>query len=299
MQVGPLQRLMPGGRICMIGTRWGRRDPIGRALQWAEDNPLSLPWLEVRFPAILPSGKSLWPEQWPLEQLEAKRAAMLPQQWGAQYQQLPTSEEGAIIKREWWKMWDKDDPPEVEAVIQAWDTAHEAKNYADFSACTTWGVWKDADDVSNLILLNAIKGRWEFPELKEQVMEQWREWKPETLIVEKKAAGAPLIQELRRMDIVVQEVSPSRGAKGVSNDKRARLAAIAPVFSAGKIWAPDKRWAHEVINEVAEFPNGEHDDYTDTTQMAVARYRTGGFIKTDTDYDADHKPVQRRREAYY
>lgn len=300
MQVGPLQRLMPGGRIVMIGTRWGKKDPIGRALQWAADNPASAQWTEVRFPAILPSGKSLWAEQWPIDQLLSKKASMLPQYWSAQYMQEPTSEEGALIKREWWKMWDKEDPPSVEYIIQSWDTAHEAKNSADFSACTTWGVWSTEDGESRLILLDAIKGRWEFPELKIKVLEQWKQWEPESLIVEKKAAGAPLIQELRRMNIVVQEVSPSRKGLGVSNDKRARINAIADLFFSGLVWAPDKRWAHEVINETAEFPNGEHDDYVDTVSQALNRYRAGGFLRAPTDYNDDNDTDFRsRQKAYY
>ena len=299
MQIGPLQRLMPGGKIVMIGTRWGKRDPIGRALLWAQDNPASPQWLEIRFPAILPSGKSLWAEQWPIEQLLAKKASMLPQFWSAQYQQEPTSEEGALIKREWWKIWDKEKPPEIDFIIQAWDTAHEAKTRADFSACTTWGVWETEDKESRIILLDAIKGQWEFPELKVKVMEQWKQWEPDSLIVEKKAAGAPLIQELRRMNIVVTEVSPSRGKMGASNDKYARMNAVSDIFASGLVYAPDKRWAHEVINEVAEFPFGLHDDYADTTQMALSRYRQGGFLRLASDYDDNIEDFRSRQRAYY
>jgi predicted phage terminase large subunit-like protein len=299
MEVERTENFIANG-VVSHNTRWGKKDPIGRALKWAEENPTSPQWLEVRFPAILPSGKSLWPEQWPIEQLIAKKASMAPQYWNAQYQQTPTVDEGALIKREWWKIWDKKDPPDVEFVIQAWDTAHESKNSADFSACTTWGVWQNLKRESNIILLNAIRGRWEFPELKKVVLEQWKEWKPESLVIEKKAAGAPLIQELRRMDIVVQETTPSRGTAAQTNDKRARMNAIADIFSSGKVWAPDRRWAYEVIDEVAEFPAGEHDDYADTCQMAMARYRAGGFIKLPSDYDYEEEEFKpKRRLAYY
>lgn len=298
MQIGPLQRLMPNGRIVMIGTRWGKRDPIGRALGWAKDNPSSPQWLEVRFPAILPSGKSLWPGQWPVEQLLAKKASMQAQYWSAQYQQEPTSEEGALIKREWWKIWTKEDPPKIDFIISAWDTAHEAKTSADFSACTTWGVWQTAEGESRIILLDAVKGRWEFPELKKKVLELWKQWEPDTLIVEKKAAGAPLIQELRRMNIVVQETTPSRGTMQVSNDKRARMNSIADIFSSGMVYAPDKRWAYEVIDEVAEFPFGEHDDYCDCTQISLARFRNGGFLRLPSDFE-DENMVKTRRKANY
>ena len=300
MQVGPLQRLMPNGKIIMIGTRWGKKDPIGRALAWADNNPDSPKWNEIRFPAILPSGKSLWPEQWPVEQLLAKKASMQPQFWAAQYTQEPTSEEGALLKREWWQFWTKDAPPDVEFVIQVWDTAHDTKSYNDFSACLTWGVWfNEENDRSELILLNAIKGRWEFPQLKERALEQYREWQPECLLIEKKAAGAPLIQELRQMDMIVEEYSPSRGAVGVSNDKRARVNAVASLFADKAIWAPEHRWAMEVINECAEFPNGEHDDYVDCCSLALARYRQGGFISLSSDRQDEPKFFRRRTSGYY
>jgi predicted phage terminase large subunit-like protein len=149
------------------------------------------------------------------------------------------------------------------------------------------------------MLLNAVKDRWEFPQLKAKVLEHYKEWEPECLLIEKKAAGAPLIQELRQMDIIVEEYSPSRKGLGVSNDKRARVNAVAPMFFDGSIWAPDYRWAHEVINECAEFPNGEHDDYTDTVTMALGRYRRSGFVSLKSD--RKDEPIERRykREPFY
>lgn len=301
MQVGPLQRLMPGGRIVMIGTRWGKKDPIGRALQWAQENPDATPWHEIRFPAILPSGRSLWPEQWPVDQLQAKKAGMQPQFWSAQYMQEPTSEEGAILKREWWKIWEADSPPPVEFVIQVWDTAHDTKSMNDYSACITWGVWfNESTNRHEIIMLNAIKHRWEFPQLKQKAMEQFNEWDPECLLIEKKAAGAPLIQELRQTGLYVEETSPSRKGGGVSNDKRARVNSVAPVFFDGVVWAPDTRWAYEVIDECAEFPNGEHDDYVDCVEMGISRFRRGGFVTLSDD--AKDEPTyfkSSRRAAYY
>lgn len=307
MQVGPLQRLMPGGRIVMIGTRWGKKDPIGRALAWAEENPGSIPWHEVRFPAIMKverdgeeSEVSLWPEQWPIDQLKAKKAGMQPQFWAAQYMQEPTSDEGALLKREWWKMWDKDRPPTCSFIIQTWDTAHETKTTNDYSACTTWGVWFDESDGKNkVILLNAFKVRLEFPQLKQRVLEEYKEWEPECLLIEKKAAGAPLIQELRQMDIVVQEYSPSRGTMAVSNDKRARTNAVSDILFSGLVYAPDVRWAHEVINDCAEFPNGEFDDLVDCTVMALSRFRKGGFIVLDNDAPEEDVSWKPRRGGYY
>jgi predicted phage terminase large subunit-like protein len=281
-------------------TRWGKRDPIGRALAWAQNNPDSTPWNEVRFPAILPSGKSLWPEQWPVEQLLAKKAGMQPHFWVAQYMQEPTSEEGALIKREWWQMWTKDEPPDVEFVMQVWDTAHDTKSYNDYSACITWGVWfNENTNRHELIMLNAIKGRWEFPQLKEKALEQYSAWSPDGLLIEKKAAGAPLIQELRQMDMIVEEYSPSRSSAGVSNDKRARVNAVSPLFFDKVVWAPEQRWAMDVINECAEFPNGENDDFVDCCSMALARYRRGGFVSLSSDRGDEPQFFKRKTSGYY
>ncbi len=302
MQVGPLQRLAPGGRIIMIGTRWGKKDPIGRALKWAEENPGSTPYTEVRFPAILPSGRSLWPEQWSVDELLAKKAGMQPQYWNAQYMQTPTAEGGALIKRDWWKIWPKDKPPPCEFRLQSWDTAHETKNHNDYSACTTWGVWFNEErERSELILLNAFKARLEFPQLKARALEEYKDWKPDVVLIEKKASGASLIQELRQMGIFIEEYSPSRKGAGVSNDKRARVNAVSAVFFDGVVWVPDRRWAHEVIEEVSDFPNGEHDDFVDSVVQAVARFRNGGFVQLSTDNDNplnEEAPFRRRVEYY-
>lgn len=298
MQVGPLQRLMPGGRIVMIGTRWGKKDPIGRALQWADTNPDSPQWTEIRFPAILPSGKSLWPEQWPLEKLEAKKASMFPQFWAAQYMQEPTSEEGAIIKREWWKEWEEEDPPECDYIIMVLDAAAEMNNRADFTALLTWGVFRHdrlTKGMSHIILLNAINVRVEFPELKDLALEEYKEWEPDAFVVEKKSNGTPLFQELRKIGIPVSEFTPHRG----TGDKYARISAVADIFRSGMVWYPaGRRWAQEVIDQVAEFPNGEHDDMVDCTSMAMARYRSGGFIRLNSDYEDNqyHRP---RKAVYY
>lgn len=294
MQVGPLQRLMPNGKIIMIGTRWGKKDPIGRALAWAESNADSTPWKEVRFPAII-NNKSLWPEQWPLEQLLAKKAGMFPQFWAAQYMQEPTSEEGALVKREWWRIWERDDPPMCDIILQSWDTAHGKNDAADPSGVHTWGIWfNEKEDQDQIILLDAWTGRKEFPELKKFAINYYTEWKPDMVIIEKKAAGAPLIQEFRAIGIPVQEFSPSRG-----NDKRARINAVADIFASGMVWAPDRRWAHEVIDQIAEFPNSEHDEHVDCCSQALLRFRQGGFVRIQSDYQDAPREQRRRNAAYY
>ena len=295
-QTGPLQRLMPGGAIIVIMTRWSLLDLTGKLIDYQIRNPEAEPWEIVELPAILPSGKPLWPEQWPLEMLEKTKASLDPRYWNAQYMQQPTSESSAIITRKSWRIWEADEPPKCEYIIQSWDTAYETKNSSDFSACTTWGVFynEEENDQPQVILLDAFKDRMAFPELKQTALKHYKEWEPDAFIVEKKAAGAPLIQELRATGIPVQEFSPSRG-----NDKMVRVNAVADLFSSGKVWAPDTRWAREVIEEVAAFPVGEHDDFVDTTTQALLRFRQGGFISLDTDEPDDVRYRIPRKAAYY
>ena len=298
-QTGPLQRLMPGGAIIVIMTRWSLLDLTGRLITYQAKNPEAEPWEIVELPAILhqdtDNEKSLWPEQWPLATLKSTKAALDPKYWNAQYMQQPTAESSAIVSRKMWRIWPGENPPRCDYVIQSWDTAFEVKNNSDYSACTTWGVFynEEEGDAPQVILLDAFKDRMTFPDLKQTALKHYKEWEPDAFIVEKKAAGAPLIQELRATGIPVQEFSPSRG-----NDKLVRLNAVADLFSSGKVWAPDTRWAREVIEEMAAFPVGEHDDFVDTTTQALLRFRQGGFITLDSDEKED-RSYTRRRAAYY
>ena len=275
---GPRQRLQPGGAICLVMTRWSKKDLTGSILKASIERGGSDEWEIIELPAILPSGKPLWPGFWPLEQLEALKAELPVGKWSAQYQQDPTSEEGAIIKREWWKEWTKRDPPDCEFVIQSWDTAFLAKQTADYSACTTWGVFYNEDRVANIILLDALQERLEFPDLKKRAYEMYKEYEPDACIVEAKAAGSPLIFELRRIGIPVSEYTPGRG-----KDKIARVNAVSDLFHSGRVWAPKKRWAEEVIEQFASFPMGDHDDLVDSSTQALLRFRQGGFINLDSD----------------
>ena len=295
-QTGPRQRLMWGGSVIVVMTRWGQLDLTAKMVDYQARNPDADQWEVVEFPAILPSGNPLWPEKWPLEELMKTKATINPRFWNAQYQQEPTSDSVALIKREYWQVWEPEEPPTCEFVIQSWDTAHDTKSTNDYSACTTWGVWynEEDNDSPHLILLDAFKDRWEFPELKQQAYKSYMEWDPDAFIVEKKAAGAPLIQEFRRMGIPVQEFTPSRG-----NDKNVRVNAVADLFASGKVWAPDTRWAREVIEEIAAFPVGEHDDFVDTTTQALLRFRQGNFISLDSDMKDEPKLFRSVRHAGY
>jgi predicted phage terminase large subunit-like protein len=292
--------LQPGGAIVVVMTRWSEKDLTGRIIKDAASRDKTEEWEVIELPAIMPSGKPLWPEFWSLPELEALREELPPAKWNAQYQQSPTGEEGAIVKREWWNVWEKDDPPQCSFIIQSWDTAFTKSERADFSACTTWGVFhKDENERDpHLILLDAFQKRMEFPELKDKAFDMYKEWEPDVCLIEAKAAGAPLVYELRSMGLIVSEYTPTRGTKKIPNDKFARLNSVADIFRSGKVWAPDRRWAREVIEQMASFPNADHDDLVDSTVQAMLRFRAGGLIKLESD-ENDSSPVQPRRAAYY
>ena len=291
---GPRQRLQPGGSIVVVMTRWSKRDLTGKICQAMVDRDGD-EWEIISLPAILPNEKPLWPEFWSHEELSKLRIELPLSKWQAQYQQDPTSEEGALVKREWWQVWDAERPPPCTYIIQSWDTAFTKSERADYSACTTWGVfYKDENQMDpHLVLLDAFKERMEFPTLKDRAYSMYKEWQPDAFIVEAKASGAPLIFELRRMGIPVQEFTPTRG-----NDKISRLNAVTDLFASGRVWAPRKRWAEEVIEEVAAFPNSDHDDFVDSTTQALLRFRRGGFISLPSD-EPDEPREFRRKKAYY
>ena len=291
---GPRQRLQPGGSIVVVMTRWAKRDLTGKILQSMIDKD-GEHWEVINFPAILPSGNPLWPEFWSLTELEALQLELPAPKWNAQYQQSPTSEEGAIVKREWWKEWKEDKPPRCEFLIQSWDTAFTKSERSDYSACTTWGVFylNENENDPNVILLDAFKKRMEFPELKEKAFNHYKEWEPDAFIVEAKASGAPLIFELRAMGIPVSEFTPSRG-----NDKMVRINSVSDLFASGKVWAPATRWADELIEEMAAFPNSDHDDLVDSSTQALIRFRKGGFLRLQTD-EEDEPRSFRRKVSYY
>lgn len=282
-QSGPRTRLQPGGAIVVVMTRWGTKDLTARLLKAQASNHADK-WEVIEFPAILPSGKPLWPEYWKIEELEAVRASLSVQKWNAMYQQQPTNDEGAILKREWWQIWDKESPPAVDYIIQSYDTAYSKKETADFSVITTWGVFfPSMDEGANIVLLDVKRGRWDFPELKRVALDEYRYWNPDNVLIEGKATGVTLQQELRRLGIPVTMYTP--GGRRTGTDKVSRANSVAPILESGLVWAPDTNWAEELVEECAAFPNGDNDDMVDSTTMALMRFRQGNFIALATDED--------------
>jgi predicted phage terminase large subunit-like protein len=291
---GPRQRLQPGGTIVLVMTRWSSKDLAGRLLKrQTEENADQ--WEVVEFPAIMPeSDEPLWGEFWKKEELLSVKASLPVAKWNAQWMQNPTAESGSIVKREWWQKWELDDIPACHTVIQSYDTAFSKKETADYSAITTWGIFDPEDGTEQaIILLDANRYRVDFPELKKIALEEYKYWEPDIVLIEAKASGTPLTHELRRMGIPVQSYSPSRG-----QDKIARMNSVSPMFESGMIWATDDQFADEVIEEMASFPFGEHDDFCDSSTMALMRVRQGGFIQLKSDYE-DEVTFDRGQLAYY
>lgn len=297
---GPRQRLQPGAAIVIIMTRWSKRDLTGRLLdKMAKGGEV---FEVITLPAILDENperpdqeKALWPEWWDLKELQATRDSLPVTKWQAQYQQNPTSEHGAILKRAYWRTWPSEKPPPCKFILQSWDTAFTKTDRSNYSACTTWGVFEYAGlDVpkpqDHLIMLHAYRDKLEFPALKRKVREMQKLWRPDSILIEKKGSGTSLIQELRASGLMVEDTTPTRS----SGDKIARANAVAPVFESGYVWAPDRRWADEVINESAAFPRGDDDDYVDTVTQAVERFRRGGFITLPDDGDDDDEDISRQ-----
>ena len=290
---GPRQRLQPGGIIVIVMTRWSTKDLVGKVLKKQGDEHADQ-WDVVEFPAIMPeSDTPLWPEFWKKEELLSVKASLPVTKWNAQWMQNPTAEEGSIVKREWWNKWEREDVPAYSYVIQSYDTAFSKKETADYSAITTWAVFEH-NDTEQIILLDAKRVRLDFPELKRLAWEEYKYWEPDCVLIEAKASGTPLTQELRRMGIPVTAYTPSRG-----QDKIARMNSVAPIFESGMVWAPDTVFAEEVVEEMASFPFGDHDDYCDSATMALMRFRQGGFLALDGDYAEEITPMRRDRKVYY
>ena len=302
---GARTRLMPGGRVAIIQTRWHMDDLTGRVTRDMSQNERADEYEIVEFPAILEVEdketdeiveKPLWPEFFDLEALMRTKASMPTFQWNAQYQQTPTAEEAALVKREWWQIWEQEHPPSCEYIIMSLDAAAEKHNRADYTALTTWGVFLyEETDAYNIVLLNSIKKRLEFPELKDLAMQEYAEWEPDAFIVEKKSSGTALYQEMRRMGLPVSEYTPHRG----SGDKLARLNSVSDIVASGLVWVPATRWAEEVIEEIAGFPFMSHDDLVDSTVMALMRFRQGGFIRLPTDEPEEQRYFKRRGSGFY
>ena len=312
-------RIMPNGSIVIINTRYHHDDLCGWLLKQQEimDMELTYPWEVVKIPAWideeaselldLPIGSSYFPEWKPDEILRVDEEEIIASNgsryWDSLYMQNPTPEEGGVIKKKWLQEWEHEDPPDCDFIIQTYDTAFSTRTTADFSVIQTWGIFNTAEETErgkeylggNLILLGNQRGRYEYPDLRRMAQLLYEEYKPDICIIEKKASGQSLIQDMRRGGLPVLEYTPDK-------DKVARVYAASPLLEAGRVWIPkNKRWASELIEELITFPNGRHDDQVDALTMAVHYMRESWRIghPDDPSWEDDENPRRQKRVAYW
>jgi predicted phage terminase large subunit-like protein len=309
-------RIMPNGAILIINTRYHFDDLCGWLLKQQEEMSEynTLPWDVVRIPAWLdeeaaelldlPEGGSYFPEWKPDEVLaidEAEiKASNGSRYWNSLYMQDPTPEEGGLIKKKWIQEWEYEEPPTCEFIIQTYDTAFSTRTTADFSVIQTWGIFSlyeqnemgIEDFAPNLILLGNVRGRFEYPELRRTAQMLYSKHKPDVCIIEKKASGQSLIQDMRRSGLPVKDYTPDR-------DKVARAYAASPIMEAGRVWIPkNKKWADELIEELTRFPHAAHDDQVDALVMAI-HYLKESWHVTHPDDPEWEDEKRHKRVAYW
>lgn len=316
-------RMLPEGKELIVNTRWKTYDLSGYLLEEAKKNPKSTQWKVISVPAILdeqgakllglPVGSSFWPEFWPLERLlELKNdPSMSSLKWQALYMQNPIPEGGNLIKLEWCKLWtdteaskfgcSADKPPPLDYIVISLDTAFSEKESADYSAYSVWGVFQRPTIsytgkellVPSLILLDADKGRWAFPELCKKVESLNAAYKPDGVIIEKKASGQSLIQEMRRRGLPVIEFNPD-------TDKLARVHASTPLFENQRIWFPDTDWAISLIGDLTKFPNIAKKDLVDTVSQACLWMKNAWQVSSiDPDAEDEDTKYNGKRKTYW
>lgn len=278
-------RKLPDSRIILVNTRWHVRDLSGFLLDMAARNARVDQWEVISIPAILdgpaadylmlPEGDTYWPEFITMDDLIRTREGLARSDWASLYLQSPTGEDGNIFSKDDFQDWEDDDPPECDEIIQTLDTAFSTKATADYSVIQTWGIFQIplVDDKGNeysepnAILLNMERGKWSYPELRRQAREQYDIFKPDRVIVENKASGQSLIQDLKLNKLPVLPFQPDR-------DKVARAHAVTGIIERQRVWLPLKRkYAAELLQEALEFPKGAHDDSVDAMVMALLYLR--------------------------
>ncbi len=265
------------GTIILIMQRLHEDDLVGHVLQQE-------PWEVLSFPAIAEhdeeylvdtpygparlgrkAGEALHPQHLPLETLAALRRTIGAYNFAAQYQQAPTPPGGVLVTPEWFRYYDRADlPSRFDLVLQSWDTANKATELSDYSVCTTWGVAN-----KHFYLVNVFRKRVDYPELKRTVKELARLHSANTVLIEDKASGTQLIQELVADGLhAVTRYQPC-------GDKIMRLVAQTPTIENGFVHLPkDAPWLPEYLHELTTFPNCKHDDQADSTAQALSWLNT-------------------------
>lgn len=217
----------------------------------------------------------LWPERVGPAEIASLKVQLGSYGYAGQMQQRPAPRAGGLFKRSWWGRFSLAafDRNTASQVIQVWDTAFQEKTSADYSVCSTW-----AKTPQGAYVLDVFRARLEFPELKRTARDLYARWQPSAVLVEDKASGQSLIQELRRPDATDPKRWPALPIIPVATDrdKVSRATAVTPYVEAGRVYLPDDAsWVAGWVQEHADFPNAAHDDQVDTTSMALARLFAG------------------------
>lgn len=314
-------RLMPGGAIVIINTRYHEDDICGWLLSCEKDNEKdlrsqSIPWEILRIPAWvddeaskvlgIPVGESYFPEWKPKDVLQNDEIEIRrhngSRYWESLYMQNPVPDEGGIFKKSWFNIWKESEPPDCDFVIQTMDTAFSTRTTADYSVIQTWGIFteKEVDSggiehtVGHLILLGSVRDRLEYPDLRAKAQENFEHHEPDLIVIEKKSSGQSLIQDLRRAGLPILEYTPDR-------DKVSRAYAASPLLEAGRLWLPNKIWAQTLFDEAVSFPNAAHDDQVDSMVMAVLYLKESWHLQHpyDPSYDREDKNTYKKNKATY
>jgi len=263
-------RLQPNGALIVISTRW-HHDDLAGMLQ--REHP-GEGWEDLTFPAIAEAddplgreeGAALWPERYPLEELQRMRAVVGERAWISLYQGRPVAATGGIFKRDWWQTY-REAPAEFQRKVQFWDCAVKSGQENDYSVCTTWGATK-----TGFYLLHCWRDKVQFPALKKAAVALHDSWGPDVVLIEDASSGSSLVQEL-----VGDTNLPVKAIK-VSSDKVTRANAVTPLIETGKVYIPEAAsWVAEYLDELSSFPAGKHDDQVDSTVGAL------GYLRAPTD----------------
>ena len=313
------------GAIVIIMQRLHEKDLSGHVLQDADEwEHLCIPMeyepqryvssIGLDDPRTEP-GELMWEDRFPKKAVNRWKNRLAAYGASGQLQQRPTPGEGGILKRPHWRPWKNRKLPECDYIVQVYDTAFGEKEENDYSACTTWGMFQ-YDDASkmvgegryNVILLDYWKDRVTFPALKTQVRRSSEEHDPDMILVEPKASGKSLVQEMSRVGLPMQEWTPTRsqGRGGKEVDKVARAHIASTVLAGGAVWYPtqddagnDLKWPLELIENCAAFPKAEHDDDVDTCVIAWLWLRYQWRVELEDDPEDEEPPDETPREPPY
>jgi predicted phage terminase large subunit-like protein len=256
-------RVMPGGKIVVINTRWHSSDLSGYLMEeHAHENWAILDLKAIAEPGDIlkrKEGEALWPEFRDLEQLEIIKTALGPREWNAQFQQRPTALGGGRVKFEWINHYEQlPKPDEIQRIVASWDTAYKPEQINDPTACTIWII-----TATGYYLIDVRNKRLEFPDLVKEVQLVHEIHHPSAHLIEGRATGQSLIQELKRSTrIPTVEIS----TKNINNE--IRFDAITTLFESGKVWFPKQaHWLSETEDQICSFPTAPHDDIADSTSQ--------------------------------